>query len=59
MTAEAVEKCIDKDGNLDVEKLINNISPKSSLIEDYKSGKISLYGMADSDIDSAIQQRMV
>lgn len=58
VTAEAVEKCIDKDGNLDVEKLINNISPKSSLIEDYKSGKISLYGMADSDIDSAIQQKI-
>lgn len=58
VTAEAVEKCIDKDGNLDVEKLINNISQKSSLIEDYKSGKISLYGMADSDIDSAIQQKI-
>lgn len=58
VTAEAVEKCIDKDGNLDVEKLKNNISQKSSLIEDYKSGKISLYGMADSDIDSAIQQKI-
>ena len=55
VTAEAVEKCIDKDGNLDVEKLINNISQKSSLIEDYKSGKISLYGMADSDIDYVIE----
>ena len=36
VTAEDVEKCIDKDGNLDVEKLINETSILQKLKEKFK-----------------------
>ena len=36
MTAEDVKKCIDKDGNLDVEKLINETSILQKLKEKFK-----------------------
>ena len=46
VTAEAVEKCIDKDGNLDVEKLIskpnmNDVTQRLDVQDVYSTGKVS------------------